>query len=195
MSRARARRLPVLALALLLSVVAGSWAAAQNYYPSEPGMSWTYDSGETQTLSEPREIGGREALVLTHFFGGQPISEDYIAYHDPAGVLNLGTAAGGRTLTYAPPLVVYPPAPMQVGQSWSSTTRVGGIDITLESEVLGIRGVATPAGRYNALQVRQRTITSTGAQTTLDLFFVPSVGVVRFVTGDGTVVDLIEKNF
>jgi hypothetical protein len=29
----------------------------------------------------------------------------------------------------------------------------------------------------------------------MDLFFVPSVGIVRFVTQDGTTIDLIDKNF
>ena len=61
--------------------------------------------------------------------------------------------------------------------------------------MLAIRGVKTPAGRFNALQIRQQTVTSNGARTVMDLFFVPSVGVVRFVTQDGTTVDLIDKNF
>ena len=72
---------------------------------------------------------------------------------------------------------------------------MAGFDITLAAEVVGMRGVSTPLGRFNALQVRQRTFTNTGAQTTLDLFMVPGVGVVRFETQDGTVVDLVEKNF
>jgi hypothetical protein len=59
--------------------------------------------------------------------------------------------------------------------------------------VVGLRGVQTPAGRFNALQIRQRTLTSTGGQTLLDLFLVPGVGIVRFVTEDGTVIDLIER--
>ncbi len=61
--------------------------------------------------------------------------------------------------------------------------------------MLAIRGVQTQAGRFNALHIRQRTLTNSGASTTLDLFFVPSIGVVRYVTQDGTLVDLIEKNF
>ncbi len=60
--------------------------------------------------------------------------------------------------------------------------------------MLAIRGVQTQAGRFNALHIRQRTLTNSGASTTLDLFFVPSIGVVRYVTQDGILVDLIEKN-
>lgn len=181
------------ALALLAPALLGA-AAAQGYHPSEPGMSWTYSSGETQVLSGPREFAGTQVLVLTHYFEGMPISEDYLVYVD-GGVLSLGTAAGGQSLSYEPPLQIYAPGPLQVGQSWQSTTRLAGFELTLTAEVLGVRGVRTPAGRFNALLIRQRTVTSTGAQTVLDLYFVPSVGVVRFVAQDGTTVDLIEKSF
>ena len=56
-------------------------------------------------------------------------------------------------------------------------------------------GVATPAGRFNALLIQQTSLTSTGGQTVLELYFVPGVGVVRFVTQDGTIIDLIERSF
>ena len=55
--------------------------------------------------------------------------------------------------------------------------------------------MATPAGRFNALLIRQTSLTSTGGQTVLDLYFVPGIGVVRFVTQDGTIIDLIERSF
>ena len=98
-------------------------------------------------------------------------------------------------VTYTPPLLFYPPAPLQVGQTWSSTTQLQGLEITLSAEVLGVSGVQTAAGRFNALQIRQQTITSSGGQTFIDQFFVPTVGIVRTVTQDGTTIDLIEKNF
>lgn len=168
-------------------------AAAQGYYPVGDGLSWTYSSGETQLLRGPRTLDGQEVMVLTHFFDGAPVSEDYLVYDD--GVRSVGTAAGGDVFRYEPPLAVYGPAPLEAGQTWQSTTRVGGIDLTLSSEVLGLRGVQTPAGRFNAFQIRQVTLTSSGARTLIDIFFVPAVGVVRFVTQDGTTIDLIERNF
>ena len=132
-------------------------------------------------------------MVFLHSLEGQPVSEDYLVYD--GGVFLLGTAAGGAVLGYTPPLTLYPPSPLQVGQTWKSSTKVGDLDISLAFEVLAVSGVQTQAGRFNALQIRQQTITSTGGQTFLDLFFVPSVGIVRTVTQDGTQIDLIEKNF
>ncbi len=178
----------------VLALLLASTAFAQDYFPHRDGLSWTYSNGETQTLNGPTEIAGEEVMVLTHFLDGNVISKDYLAY-DAIGVFSYGTEAGGQTLLYNPPLTLYAGDNLQVGQSWQSATSVAGFDITLAAEVMGMRGVRTDAGRFNALQVRQRTFTNTGAQTTLDLFVVPGVGVVRFVTQDGTVVDLVEKNF
>ena len=177
----------------LLALLAAT-ALANDYFPAAAGMSWTYDSGTTQVMSGPREIDGVPVIVLTHYLGGVPISEDYLAY-GANGVFTVATAAGGQVLRYEPPLLVYAAAPLQPGTTWSSATRVGGIEISLSAEVVGLRGVQTPAGRFNALQIRQRTLTSTGGQTIMDLFLVPGVGVVRFVTEDGTVIDLIERTF
>jgi|GEM_PF-564521 len=175
-------------------LLAAGVAAAQGYYPDQPGMSWTYSSGETQTLSGPRDLGGRQVMVLTHYFEGVPISEDYLEYTDQ-GVFSHGSAAGGQVYQYDPPIVVYPPAPLEAGLTWTGTTALPGFDLTLSSEVLGLRGVATPAGRYNAFLIRQTTLTSNGGRTVLDVYFVPTVGIVRFVAQDGTVIDLIEKSF
>lgn len=186
----RVRRVAIgLACALALS-----FATAQaGYFPFGDGMSWTYDSGVTQVMSGPREVDGVSVMVLTHYLEGVPVSEDYLSF-GPEGVLTVGTAAAGQRLRYDPPLLVYPPAPLEVGATWRSTTDLGAFTITLDAEVIGLRGIQTPVGRFNALQVRQRTLTSTGASTLLDLFFVPGVGVVRFVTQDGSVIELIERS-
>ena len=191
---ARVGRRAALALAASVALLAAPVAWAQDYYPSRPGMSWTYSSGETQTLSGPRDLGGRQVLVLTHYFDGVPISEDYLVYSEE-GVFTYGSAAGGQVYQYQPALVVYPPAPLEAGKAWTGTTSLPGFDLTLSAEVLGLRGVATPAGRFNAFLIRQTTLTSNGGRTVLDIYFVPTVGIVRFETQDGTVIDLIEKSF
>lgn len=186
----------VAATLLLATVLAalGAGLAQQAYYPSEPGLSWTYSNGETQTLSGPRDVLGGAMTVLVHYFEGTPVSEEYLVYGDD-GVRSHGTAAGGEIMAYAPPLVVYPAGPLQPGDAWQSTTVVAGVDITLHNEVLGLQGVQTPAGRFNALRIHQTTLTTSGGRTELDVYFVPSLGVVRFTTQDGTTIDLIDRNF
>lgn len=168
--------------------------AKGHYYPNSLGLSWTYDNGETQVITGKRNLNGQDVVVLTHYIEGSPISEDYLAYRED-GVFSVGTVVGGQTLLYSPELTVYQGNKLQIGQTWQSTSAFAGFDITLIVEVLGFQGVRTKAGRFNALQLRQTTLTSNGAKTFLDAFFVPSVGVVRFVTEDGTMIDLIDKNF
>lgn len=182
----------VVVLLLAGAVLAQGAAGQASYYPHGDGLRWSYDSGVTQVMSGPRLFDGREVIVLTHYLDGVPVSEDYLVFSE-AGVLSVGTAASGQVLRYDPPLLVYPPGPLEVGATWRSTTDLGPFSITLDAEVIGVRGIQTPAGRFNALQVRQRTLTSSGASTMLDLFFVPGVGVVRFVALDGSVIDLIER--
>lgn len=177
---------------LLLALALGLAAAQGDYFPHGDGLRWTYDSGVTQVMSGPRDLDGVAVMVLTHYLDGEPVSEDYLVY-GPDGVVTVGTAAAGQVIRYDPPLLVYPRAPLAVGQTWRSTTDLGPFSITLDAEVLGVRGIQTPVGRFNALQVRQRTLTSSGASTLIDLFFVPGVGVVRFLTQDGSLVDLIER--
>jgi hypothetical protein len=179
------------ALALVVAAALAAVGLANDYYPRGEGLSWTYSSGETQTMSGTRVWDGLEVSVLTHYLDGVPVSEDYLTFNAD-GVRTHGTASGGTVVRYDPPLLIYAAAPLQPGATWSTTTEVGGLAITLSSEVVGMRGVQTPAGRFNALQIRQRTLTSTGGRTLLDVFLVPGVGTVRFVTEDGTVIDLIE---
>jgi hypothetical protein len=185
------RRWAAVGLALALACALSATAFANEYYPHAEGLSWTYSSGETQAMSGPRPWNGLDVWVLTHYLDGVPVSEDYLTY-DADGVRTHGTAAGGSVVRYDPPLLIYAAGPLQPGATWSTTTEIGGLSISLSAEVIGLRGVQTPAGRFNALQVRQRTLTSTGGRTLLDLFLVPGVGVVRFVTEDGTMIDLIE---
>lgn len=179
---------------LIVFAALGFVLAQEAYYPAREGLSWTYSNGETQTFSGTKTVDGQPTQVLLHYLQGNPISEDYLIY-DATGVRSVGTSAGGQTLSYSPYLLFFPASPLQVGQTWSSSARVSNFDISLRAEVLAVRGVQTQAGRFNALHIRQQTITSSGAQTVLDLFFVPSVGIVRWLTQDGTSIDLIDKNF
>jgi hypothetical protein len=189
---APAARLRAFLAAALVLATAGGVALARDYFPAGPGFTWTYSSGETQIMSGPRDFGGTSVMVLTHYLGGVPVSEDYLTYSEESGVHTLGTASGGQVVRFDPPLLVYAPSPLEIGDSWQSTTQLGDVSLTLTAEVLGLRGVQTPAGRFNALQIRQRTLTSSGAATVLDIYFVPGVGIVRFVTQDGTTIDLID---
>src|SRR5690606_29387178 len=75
--RSLARRAVALAITILLQ---GSFVLAHADYPSRPDKSWTYSSGESEQLSGPRDLAGRQVMVLTHYYDGILISEDYMEY-------------------------------------------------------------------------------------------------------------------
>jgi len=173
-----------------------SLGSAKNaYFPNATDLSWTYSNGEEQRMSGPYQLDDKAVMVLTHYMNGKIASEEYLVYTDN-GVFNLGTAKeGGELLRYEPPMVVYEGSSLTVGQAWQSKSVINDIEITFSSEVIGVQGIKTESGRYNALVIRQQTFTDTGGQTTLDVYFVPSVGIVRFSSSDGDVTDLVEKSF
>ncbi len=188
-------RAPLL-LALLALATASVATAQTEYYPAAVGTSWTYDDGETHRLSawtDPPDglPDGAVAVRRTHALRGVPISEELLVV-SADGVRAYGTAAGGVVTRYDPPLPLFPAAPLEAGTTWQGSARAGDVTWTIQGEVVGPRGVRTPAGRFNAVHVRRTVTTDTGARSRVDLFVVPSLGVVRRLTPDGAQVDLIE---
>jgi len=185
------RDLSLTCCALALSLFWSQSSTQAAYYPQTIGWSWTYSDGTARKITGARELTGRATLVMTHFFKGAPVTEDYLDFSQ--GVKLVGTAVGGRITTYNPPLLLLPPGPLAVGMRWSTTsTSSDGATLVLSASVTGVQGVRTPAGAFNALVIRQSVITSTGGASVVTLFFVPSVGTVRYLTAEGGSIDLIE---
>lgn len=207
MNRAMNRR----GLWLLLAFLS-TWAGAENFYPQENGMRWRYDNGEVQVMSGPRSMAEiTEALgvemapnlaeypvmTVSKYLNDTLVTEDYLIYTEDA-VYSLGsTITGSLVFWYDVPSLVYQGAQLRIGDNWASRSTVEkyNVEITTATEVLGMRGVETPAGRFNALVIRQDTVGDNGIQNYLDMYFVPTVGIVRFETVDGSAVNLVEKNF
>ncbi|MCS7195543.1 MAG: hypothetical protein NZ849_11635 [Meiothermus sp.] len=161
-------------------------AFSPGYYPHGVGYSWTYSTGMEQVFT--REQGG--ALFLERRLVGRPVSADVLRY-TPEGVWLEGLAVGQAVQRYEPPLLLYPPPPLELGQAWGGRSRFGGQSVALVGKVLRIEGVSVPAGRFNAYVIRTSTVTSEGGSQVMEVYFVPGVGVVRYATLDGATVDLV----
>ncbi len=165
--------------------------AQKGYYPHALGMRWVYSSGEVQTFTEVRELAGAEVWMLEHRYKDGATMTEALAFND-RGVWVFAVISGGETLTYDPPLQLYPKPPLRTGLRWGGTTRLRGQALKVEAEVLGLSGVEVKAGRYNAFRIRSKLAAAGGSESVVDLYFVPGVGVVRYATADGGVIDLVE---
>ncbi|MEM6431251.1 MAG: hypothetical protein AAF708_18580 [Deinococcota bacterium] len=198
--------------------------AQQSYYPTEAGSSWFFDSGERiilETITETTfntfiaddSITPDQVRVRLRRTGDVISSREVLSFTED-GVFAHGSSAAALQILYDPPLLIYPSAPLDVGQQWQSVTDIQALTfdgqavdqpltrVTITSTVLGIQGVETAAGRFNSLLIEQVTqLDVVGAdgeaepvETVRLEYFVPGLGVVAFVE-DGREVVLEDTNF
>jgi len=171
-------------LALILGLVL---AQSNNYFPNGVGFSWVYSSGEEQAFA--REKDG--LLVLEHRYNGRSRYADLLRY-DPTGVYLEGVYISGATQKYNPPLQLYPSAPLIIGQEWGMKSSIQGKIVAFVAKVTRLEGIQVPAGKFNAYVIRTSFVTQSGGSSVVESYFVPGVGVVRFVGADGSKVDLVK---
>jgi len=169
------------------SLTLATSAVAASYFPSAPGTTWRLSNGEVQKLLQSVVMRGVRVTPLQHVIKGKLVSEDLLEFRT-GGVFLRGTRVGGKVTWYEPPLTVYPSSPLSPGQSWTSTS--GGLTIT--ARVLGQEALVTEAGRFNALVIRNDVTTVSGASSSSFSYFVPGLGTVRYVSGNGSTVDLLK---
>jgi hypothetical protein len=179
-------------MSIVLIALSFSSNAQSDYYPTKPGLKWVYTNGETQTYTKTTNVFGQNAVILAHIFGTATVQEDYIQVTS-LGVNLLGTKRNNVVTQYKPPLAVYPAAPLAVGARWSSSSKVGGSVVAFASQILSSEGISVKGGRFNAFVIRQSVTTSSGGRSVSDLYFVPGIGTVRYVTADGSAVDLVSR--
>ncbi|UQN05568.1 hypothetical protein [Deinococcus sp. QL22] len=173
---------------LLLTCAPGAGAAPPSgYYPQKAGLRWTYSSGETQIVGAPAVFRGVRVIPVTHQYGSTVYTQDLMEYRADGSVWLRGVNAGGRVTWYTPPLNVYPPGPLTPGHTWSSSSG----SLKSVSTVTGVEALRVGTTPYNALVIRT-VLTSSGKQSTQLTYFVPSVGVVRYKTADGSKIDLVK---
>lgn len=130
---------------------------------------------------------GVQITPVSHQYGGKTLTQDLLEYRADGSVWLRGLNAGGRLTWYPSPLNVYPPGPLTPGQRWQS----GGGGLKSVARVMGTEAVQVPAGTYNAFVIRT-DLTVGGRQSSQVTYFVPGLGVVRYVTADGSRTDLKE---
>ncbi|WP_309573093.1 hypothetical protein [Deinococcus sp.] len=176
-------RCGVFLLALTTTPALGVMPAG--YYAYAAGAHWTYSSGEVQVVGPAVVHKGVTVTPVSHQYGSTTYSQDLLELRADGSVWLRGVNTGGRLAWFTMPLNVYPPGPLQPGMAWTS----GNSAMTLRSQVTGMSAVKLAAGTFNALAIRTDT-TLAGKVSTQTTYFVPTLGVVRYQTGDGSLIDL-----
>lgn len=174
-------------LLLLACAPAAGAATPSGYYPQATGLRWSYSSGETQEIGTPAVYKGVRVIPVTHQYGSTVYTQDLLEYRADGSVWLRGVNAGGRVNWYTPPLNVYPPGPLTPGQTWSSASGA----LKSSSRVTGVEPLRVGKTSYNTLVIRT-VLTSGGRQSIQLTYFVPTVGVVRYQTADGSQIDLMK---
>lgn len=176
----------VLALTALSALVSAQGVApAKPYYGYQLGARWTYTSGETQVVGPAVVHRGVNVTPVSHQYGSTTYTQDLLELRADGSVWLRGVNAGGRLTWFAAALNVYPPGPLSPGMAWSS----GNGTLRLSSRVTGVSALRLSAGNFNALAIRTDTTTG-GKVSSQTTYFVPTLGIVRYQTADGSVVDL-----
>jgi hypothetical protein len=175
-------------LCLILVAMIG-FAAQPGYYPGALGYSWQYSNGEEQVLVS----GDGGTLVLEHRFKGRAVFGHILRY-TPKGVLLEGVVTNNRPSKYDSPLTLYPAPPLYLGQEWGGRAKIGGQATAMVAKVVRVEAIKVPAGRYNAYVIRTSTVVDAGGTSVVENYYVPGVGIVRYVSMDGDSIDLIKVN-
>ena len=180
----RALVLPL--LGLLGAALLNAQALDSNYYPRKAGTRWTYSSGETQIMGAAVTHRGVPVVPVSHQYGSTTYTQDLLEFRADGSVWLRGVNVGGRLSWYAQPLNVYPPGPLSPGMTWKGSNGA----VRTVSTVTGVTPLKTAGGTFNALTIQTET-TAAGKISVQKTYFVPTLGVVRYETADGTRIDLL----
>jgi len=160
-----------------------AFGLAQAYLPLEAGRTWVYSDGTVQKVVSRQGDG-----VVLEYTKEASFRRDRLRLKD--GVWLLGVELPQGVFAYAPPLLLYP-GRLEVGASWSSRGVFQGQTVALSGRVEAVEGVEALLGRFNAYRLRLAYTTKKGGTGLVELYLVPGLGVVRYLSG-GRPVDLVK---
>lgn len=168
-------------------LLAAAWAQA--YLPLEAGRTWVYSDGMVQRVLERKGEGAVLEYRKATPSAAVLFRRDRLLLREGVWLLSVELPEG--RFPYELPLLLYP-ARLEVGASWSGRSAFQGQTVALSGRVEGVEGVEVPFGRFNAYRLRLVYTTERGGASLMELFLVPGLGVVRYLTG-GKAVDLVRK--
>ena len=198
-------------------------ATAQNYYPTDIGNMWVFESSDgeartTYTLEGPEIIEGQEHVLLKitteELSTGESETDQYFLTVDSEDIklhrIVLEDAVATLTADFPTPVTFFP-LQLVLGDKWQIAADaeaklivgpiIPGKSVT-NLEVVGFEDVVTPAGTFqNCAKVQlDSELTASGAFLNLDIksttyqWFAPDVGPVQYQNNDLLIFSLTSSN-
>lgn len=193
-------------------------ANAQNYYPTNLGNVWVFESQDkaeriTYTLDASEESINEIDLALLNItnetLGTDTITTDqFFVDFEEDGIklykfsVDLGPIFGIVSGLLYPPVLFYPSV-MVLHDAWQYTTDlevklVGPVEFTTINTVVDIVDVETPAGKFeDCLKIQIRSISTSTlsiTRSTAYQWLAPDIGPVKFENDQDIVYELISSN-
>ena len=188
----------------------GGVGIAPNYYPTEIGNTWIFQSTDgteqlTYTLEGPTDIDGEELITLkisTEILGTSAVDIDnyFVSVRDGGLLLHQSVtdegAFGIAEATFDPPVTFFP-ALLPIGHTWEIMTETeleiaGPVTSTSTIKVVASEDVETPAGTFEdcvKLEIKGKGVSALVViRTTSYQWLAPDIGPVKYEDVDAGVV-------
>ncbi|MFC6617676.1 hypothetical protein [Deinococcus radiophilus] len=170
-----------------------------SFYPSQPGLTWTYlPQGEAidRTPYVLRALGPtifKGQTVSGFAMTGRGAEQTWFRQIDASGVKLLGFTKPGVLVNLEPAWQELPPSgQLRVGAAWQGSTQVTVMDsarntvvgqgtLQYRYDVQDRRQITTPAGQYDVFVVTRRVTDDLGGlfPAVQQMYFAPYIGEVR----------------
>ncbi len=168
----------------LLAAATASSAAPPSlaaYFPLAPGTAWTYrtnTSGDiVMKVGAPARVGAYGCRIIETVVGGNTTQRECYGVEDD-GVYAYERSYPAGTLRLDPPQRVLA-VPVEVGQAWAWTGRIGDQDVTLKYTWARREKTQVPAGTYDAMQLYFEGIIPPNIQVQTWRWFAAGIGMVK----------------
>ena len=148
------------------------------YFPLEPGTSWTYRSGGAEALvnvSRTEKYREKQCIVTETVSSLKIVQRQWLHVSDE-GIYIMKNWNPRAVEEYNKP---FPRAtfPFKKGQTWKWFGKMAGKDVSYSFQVKGEKTVTVPAGKFTGLEIV--TIVRVNRElTTIKEVFAPGVGLV-----------------
>jgi hypothetical protein len=181
----------VAVLAMLPTLIAApvpKGLTAADLFPLQMGHKWEYVDAKGQPshveeVTDVAEKDGAKIVTVTRTRNGVQGTKSVFRV-DKDGVSRVSVGP----LEYSPPLLFVKPT-VKEGETWTAKLSIGKSEAEYEITVGKAEEITTPAGKFNAIPVRQQNLINKSAAP-LEYWFAPNVGLVKSGTARGLVTEL-----